>query len=166
MPNKCCDLHGRKCEPPADLCCAECTETAHDMFDSRRGYHARDNSLCSNPDLSYGKLVSQVRAGRIEIIRADPVVAYPGPLLRLQVGIDTPILGHPGFDPATTPHVAQVTFYDQYDTPVVYDIRGWDPEPDVYTLVQPVPKSSGPTVTSSGSSPASSASLFRNSSSS
>jgi hypothetical protein len=41
----CCDLHGRHCEPPSELCCEGCTEAAH-------GYHLRDGSRCSNPDLS------------------------------------------------------------------------------------------------------------------
>jgi hypothetical protein len=40
----CCDLHGRNCEPPSELCCRHCTETAHPD-------HA-DESTCSNPDLS------------------------------------------------------------------------------------------------------------------
>lgn len=40
----CCDLHGRNCEPPSELCCAHCTE-----FD-----HPRHILLgpCSAPDLS------------------------------------------------------------------------------------------------------------------
>lgn len=25
----CCDLHGRHCEPPSELCCVDCTEVAH-----------------------------------------------------------------------------------------------------------------------------------------
>lgn len=40
----CCDLHGRNCEPPSELCCSACTESAHPQ-------HA-DGSACSNPDLS------------------------------------------------------------------------------------------------------------------
>lgn len=40
----CCDLHGRNCEPPSELCCHSCTEAAHPA-------HA-DGSTCSNPDLS------------------------------------------------------------------------------------------------------------------
>lgn len=26
---RCCDLHGRHCEPPGDLCCGDCTEGQH-----------------------------------------------------------------------------------------------------------------------------------------
>jgi hypothetical protein len=40
----CCDLHGRNCEPPSELCCSSCTEVAHPLH--------RDGSTCSNPDLS------------------------------------------------------------------------------------------------------------------
>ncbi len=47
MTITCCDLHGRNCEPPSELCCEGCTETTHPG-------HA-DGSTCSNPDLSsYG----------------------------------------------------------------------------------------------------------------
>jgi hypothetical protein len=38
----CCDSHNRHCEPPGDLCCARCTEAAHDTFPIR---HA-DRSVC------------------------------------------------------------------------------------------------------------------------
>jgi hypothetical protein len=38
----CCDLHGRHCEPPGDLCCADCAEAAHDTLSTR---HA-DGSRC------------------------------------------------------------------------------------------------------------------------
>jgi hypothetical protein len=48
----CCDLHGRNCEPPSELCCEGCTEAVHQMGDAMRGYHMRDRSKCSNPDLS------------------------------------------------------------------------------------------------------------------
>lgn len=44
----CCDLHGRNCEPPSELCCGSCTEAAHDTFPIR---HA-DGSTCAVPDLS------------------------------------------------------------------------------------------------------------------
>ena len=27
--DRCCDLHGRNCEPPGDLCCEECAEARH-----------------------------------------------------------------------------------------------------------------------------------------
>lgn len=40
----CCDLHGRNCEPPSELCCGSCTEAAHPGH--------QDGSACSNPDLS------------------------------------------------------------------------------------------------------------------
>ena len=29
LEGPCCDLHGTNCEPPADLCCHQCTEAAH-----------------------------------------------------------------------------------------------------------------------------------------
>lgn len=48
----CCDLHGRTCEPPSELCCHRCTEAVHDTGDARRGWHRRDGSVCANPDLS------------------------------------------------------------------------------------------------------------------
>jgi len=40
----CCDLHGRNCEPPSELCCWDCTEATHPEH--------RDGSTCSHPDLS------------------------------------------------------------------------------------------------------------------
>lgn len=43
----CCDLHGRNCESPSELCCAACTETSHFMIPSHG-----DGTVCSNPDLS------------------------------------------------------------------------------------------------------------------
>jgi hypothetical protein len=43
-PVACCDLHGRFCEPPSELCCYACTEGTHPL-------HA-DGSTCSAPDLS------------------------------------------------------------------------------------------------------------------
>lgn len=45
MTMTCCDLHGRNCEPPSELCCERCTEATHPA-------HA-DGSVCSNPDLSW-----------------------------------------------------------------------------------------------------------------
>ena len=48
QPATCCDIHGRNCEPPSELCCDRCTEAAHDTFPIR---HA-DGSTCSAPDLS------------------------------------------------------------------------------------------------------------------
>ena len=38
----CCDLHGKNCEPPSELCCWDCTEVTHDGFPIR---HA-DGSKC------------------------------------------------------------------------------------------------------------------------
>lgn len=49
----CCDLHGRNCEPPSELCCERCTEAAHPL-------HA-DGSTCSNPDLSRSAETVDVR---------------------------------------------------------------------------------------------------------
>ncbi len=40
QPPPCCDLHGRCCEPPADLCCEHCTEAAHGLQWWRPGYQA------------------------------------------------------------------------------------------------------------------------------
>jgi len=42
--SRCCDLHGRNCEPPSEICCDQCTEMAHPMHG--------DGTQCSNPDLS------------------------------------------------------------------------------------------------------------------
>jgi hypothetical protein len=42
--DRCCDLHGRNCEPPCELCCHDCTESDHPR-------HERTGP-CSNPDLS------------------------------------------------------------------------------------------------------------------
>src|ERR1017187_6083482 len=51
----CCDLHGRNCEPPGELCCWECTEARHGGWRDVRGvsrYGHPAGELCSNPDLS------------------------------------------------------------------------------------------------------------------
>jgi hypothetical protein len=40
----CCDLHGRNCEPPSELCCERCTEARHPA-------HPRGQT-CSAPDLA------------------------------------------------------------------------------------------------------------------
>lgn len=32
MNEPCCEFHNTACEPPAELCCAQCTEAAHDTF--------------------------------------------------------------------------------------------------------------------------------------
>ena len=39
----CCDLHGRNCEPPSELCCGGCTEVQHPGH--------TDGSICSAPDV-------------------------------------------------------------------------------------------------------------------
>ena len=41
---RCCELHGRTCEPPSELCCAWCSEQHHPDH--------TDGSLCSAPDVS------------------------------------------------------------------------------------------------------------------
>jgi hypothetical protein len=46
----CCDMHGRNCEPPSELCCRDCSEAAHDTFPIR---HA-DGSVCSAPGAAQG----------------------------------------------------------------------------------------------------------------
>jgi hypothetical protein len=46
----CCDMHGRNCEPPSELCCRDCSEAAHDTFPIR---HA-DGSACSAPGAAQG----------------------------------------------------------------------------------------------------------------
>lgn len=43
-PARCCDMHGRNCEPPSELCCQYCTEAGHPEH--------RDGSECAVPDLS------------------------------------------------------------------------------------------------------------------
>jgi hypothetical protein len=53
--NMCCDLHGRNCEPPGDLCCEDCTEARHAGWtDERRvrRYGHPAGEVCANPDLS------------------------------------------------------------------------------------------------------------------
>ena len=47
-PSGCCDLHGRNCELPSELCCERCTEADHPQH-NRWG-------PCSNPDLSSNSL--------------------------------------------------------------------------------------------------------------
>ena len=44
QPPPCCDLHGRCCEPPADLCCEHCTE-GNQAWWWRPGQHA-DGFAC------------------------------------------------------------------------------------------------------------------------
>jgi hypothetical protein len=53
--NMCCDLHGRNCEPPSELCCEDCTEARHagwtDVLGMTRRGHPH-GEVCANPDLS------------------------------------------------------------------------------------------------------------------
>lgn len=63
-----CDLHGRTCEPPSELCCEKCTETQHPD-------HA-DGSACSAPDLSGSHMATAVEiALRVEVDRLAELVA-------------------------------------------------------------------------------------------
>jgi hypothetical protein len=51
----CCDLHGRNCEPPSELCCGDCTEARHVAWVDGRGVQRFGHpagETCSNPDLS------------------------------------------------------------------------------------------------------------------
>lgn len=69
----CCDMHGRNCEPPGELCCHHCPEAAHQMGDAIRGFHLTDGSACSNPDLSglgYGSFFEVKSNGNLEVL--DP----------------------------------------------------------------------------------------------
>ena len=54
----CCDLHGRNCEPPSELCCRRCTEASHPEH--------RDGTACSAPDLSRGADLAKVVRQREE----------------------------------------------------------------------------------------------------
>lgn len=57
-----CDLHGRTCEPPSELCCENCTEARHP-------YHV-DGSICSAPDLSGYAMPTPVEVAlRAEVAR-------------------------------------------------------------------------------------------------
>jgi hypothetical protein len=49
--SQCCDLHGRNCEPPSELCCQLCTEASHPEH--------RDGTTCSAPDLSRSQLAAE-----------------------------------------------------------------------------------------------------------
>jgi hypothetical protein len=49
----CCDLHGRNCELPGDLCCQDCTEVRHFAWTDARGvqrYGHPPGETCSSPD--------------------------------------------------------------------------------------------------------------------
>jgi hypothetical protein len=51
----CCDLHGRNCEPPGELCCCACTEARHNDWTTPSGLRRHGHpagETCSNPDLS------------------------------------------------------------------------------------------------------------------
>lgn len=53
-PGQCCDLHGRNCEPPSELCCWECTEARHGGWTDGHGkwrYGHPAGETCSNPVL-------------------------------------------------------------------------------------------------------------------
>ena len=49
----CCDLHGRNCEPPSELCCENCTEADHPAH--------RQLGPCSNPILSPSTLAEAAK---------------------------------------------------------------------------------------------------------
>jgi len=51
----CCDLHGRNCEPPSELCCEKCTESHHNGMTTPDAPYHSDGTPCSNPDLSGGR---------------------------------------------------------------------------------------------------------------
>jgi hypothetical protein len=61
MSEPCCDLHGRNCEPPSELCCGNCTEANHPDHPA--------GETCSNPVLSN----AQCAGVRGDVI----VVAFP-----------------------------------------------------------------------------------------
>ena len=51
----CCDLHGRNCEPPSELCCGDCTEARHACWADSNGNWRHGHppgEECSNPDMS------------------------------------------------------------------------------------------------------------------
>ena len=53
--SRCCDMHGRNCEPPSELCCEECTEARHAGWTDPKGVQRFGHpagEACSNPDLS------------------------------------------------------------------------------------------------------------------
>jgi hypothetical protein len=60
----CCDLHGRNCEPPGDLCCENCTEARHVGWEDSKGvmrYVHPAGETCSNPDLSPNSLAEAAK---------------------------------------------------------------------------------------------------------
>jgi hypothetical protein len=76
----CCDMHNRHCEPPADLCCRDCTEAAHDTFPIR---HA-DGTPCVmdrvDPNVEQ---VAAILAGAEARRSAHPRLDYPDRLRAL-----------------------------------------------------------------------------------
>ncbi|HEV2376223.1 MAG TPA: hypothetical protein VGS19_29140 [Streptosporangiaceae bacterium] len=71
MSEPCCDLHGRNCEPPGDLCCGECTEANHPN-------HPR-GERCSSPDVSNMQVVGK---------RGDTVVVtFPKQVMSRQAAL-------------------------------------------------------------------------------
>jgi hypothetical protein len=66
MSEPCCDLHGRNCEPPSELCCQDCTEANHP--DHPHG------EKCSNPDLSNMQVVG-TKEDRIWIMFPKPAMS-------------------------------------------------------------------------------------------
>jgi len=60
----CCDLHGRNCEPPSELCCENCTEARHAGWADERGtrrFGHPAGELCSSPDLSPNTLAEAAK---------------------------------------------------------------------------------------------------------
>lgn len=62
----CCDLHGRNCEPPSELCCGACTERNH--FDHPRG------EVCSSPNVANMQAVGS-RGDLIVVVAPKPVMS-------------------------------------------------------------------------------------------
>jgi len=58
---RCCDLHGRNCEP-SELCCEKCAEAGHPLH--------RDGRPCSNLDLSTEACRQAVQAERSRVLAA------------------------------------------------------------------------------------------------
>jgi hypothetical protein len=65
---RCCDLHGRNCEPPSELCCEQCTEADHP-------WHTR-MWPCSNPDFSSAAMVPGETPGQAPSVSHE--TAGPG----------------------------------------------------------------------------------------
>jgi Protein of unknown function (DUF2829) len=59
---RCCDFHGRNCEPPGDLCCENCTEARHGGWRDAHGaqqFGHPAGEACSSPDLSDGSAAAR-----------------------------------------------------------------------------------------------------------